>query len=71
MFYIIYAVSAVVVSLYATAVMCWLGVSWGHGTDVPRTGMCTVGFGNSTHLLLRVAGRWRSTSPRSLIREQR
>ena len=36
----------------------------GHGTDVTWTGMCTSGFGNSTHLLLRVAGRWRSTSLR-------
>ena len=33
--------------------------------------VCTVGFDNSTCLLLRVAGRWRSTSLRALIREQR
>ena len=32
-----------VVSLYTTAVMCWFSVCWGHGTDVPRAGMCTVG----------------------------
>ena len=24
------------VSLYATAGMCWFSVCWGHGTDVPR-----------------------------------
>jgi hypothetical protein len=43
--------------------MCWFGVCWGHGTDMPRTGMCTAGFGTSTRLLLRVAGRWRSNVP--------
>ena len=31
-----------------------------HVTDVPWTGMCTAGFGNSTRLLLHVSGRWRS-----------
>ena len=51
--------------------MCWSGVCEGHGTDVPWTGMCTTGFGNSTRLLLRVAGRWRSTSLTALIRKQR
>ena len=71
MSYIILAVSVVVVSVYATVVMCWFGVCWGHGPDVSRAGMCMVGFGNSTRLLLRVAGRWRSTSLRALIREQR
>ena len=70
MFYIIEAVSVVVVSPYTTAGMCWFGVCWGHDTDVSRTGMCTVGFGNSTHLLLHVTGRWRSVSLRSLIREK-
>jgi hypothetical protein len=34
MFYIIKAVSAVVVLLYATAGMCWFGVCWGHDTVV-------------------------------------
>ena len=71
MFYIIEAVSAVVVSLYATAGRCWFSVCWGHGTDVPRAEMCTAWFGNSTCLLLRVAGRWRSTSLTTLIRVQR
>ena len=28
-----------VVSLYATAGMCWFSVCWGHDTDVPRAGM--------------------------------
>ena len=37
--------------------MCSFGVCWGHDTEVSRTGMCTVGFGNSTCLLLRVAER--------------
>ncbi len=32
-------VSAVVVSLYATAGMCWFSVCWGHDTDVSRVGM--------------------------------
>jgi len=32
--------------------------------------MCTDGFDNSTCLLLRVTGRWRSTSLRSLISDQ-
>jgi hypothetical protein len=45
-------------------------VCWGHDTDVSGTGMCTTVFVNSTHLLLRVTGRWRSTSLRSLTREQ-
>ena len=40
-----------VVSLYATADMCWFSVCWGHDTDVSRAGMCTVWFGNSTRLL--------------------
>ena len=71
MFYIMYTVSAVVVSLYATAVMCWFSVCWGHGTDVSRAGMCTVGFGNSTRLLLHVTGRWRPTSLTALIKKQR
>ena len=65
MFYI----TAVVVSLYLTAGMCWFSVCWGNGTDVSREGMCTAWFVNSTCLLLRVAGRWRSTSLRTLIRE--
>ena len=47
-FYIIYTVSAVVVSLYETAGICWFGVCWGHVTDVSRTGMFTAGFDNST-----------------------
>ena len=71
MFYIILELSAVVISLHATSDMCWFSVCWGYDTDVSRTGMCTGGFGNSTRLLLRVAGRWRSTSLKSLIREQR
>ena len=29
--------------------MCWFGVCWGHFSDVSRTGMFTVGFGNSIH----------------------
>ena len=33
-------------------------------------GMCTAGFDNSTRLLLHVAGRWRSTSLTTLIREK-
>ena len=44
------------VSLYESAGMCCFGARWGHGTDVPWTGMCTAGFDNSTRLLLRVAG---------------
>ena len=51
------------------AEMRWSGVCEGHDTDVPRTGMYKDGFGDSMCLLLRVAGRWRSTSPRTLIRE--
>ena len=58
-----------VVSLYATGGMCWFSVCWGHGTDVPQAGMCTVWFVNSTSLLLRVDGRWRSTSLTTLIRK--
>ena len=27
----------------ATAGMCWFGVWWGHGTDVPRTGCARLG----------------------------
>jgi hypothetical protein len=42
-FYIIYAVSTVVVSLYATVDMCWFGMCWGHVTDVPRTGCVRLG----------------------------
>ena len=38
---------------------------------VVADGMCTVGFGNSTSLLLHVTGRWRSTSLTTLIRAQR
>ena len=37
-----------VVSLYVTVDMRWSGhssVCEGHDTDVPRTGMCTAGFG--------------------------
>ncbi len=39
--------------------MCWSGVCEGHDTDVPWTGMCTDGFGNSTCLPLRVTRRTR------------
>jgi hypothetical protein len=56
-FYSIKAVSAVVVSLYVSVDIRWSGVCEGHGTDVPRTGMYTAGFGKSTRLLLRVTGR--------------
>jgi hypothetical protein len=45
-----------------TVMMC-------HGRDVH--GVHTVGFGNSTCLLLHVVCRWRSVSLRDLIREQR
>jgi hypothetical protein len=50
-----------------TVDMCWSWVCEGNGTDVSWTGMCTVGFGNSTRLclLLRIVGRWRSTSLRA------
>ena len=49
--------------------MSWSDVFEGHDTDVLWTGMCTVGFGNSTCLLLRVTGRFRSTSLRTLLRK--
>ncbi len=42
MFYIISAVSAVVVSLHTTAGMCWFSVCWGHDTDVPRVGITSL-----------------------------
>jgi hypothetical protein len=58
------------VGLYPTADMCWFGLCWGNGTDVSRTGMCKGGFVNSTHLLVHVTGRWRSTFLRVLIREE-
>ena len=45
---------------------CWFGMCWGHDTDVSWTGCARTphdGFGNSTRILLRVSGRWRSTGP--------
>ena len=53
-------------SLYPTVGMCWFGVCWGHDTDVPRTGMCTDGFGNFFYVSL-VGGGLRPTGPSSGI----
>jgi hypothetical protein len=49
-----------VVGVIRTLLMC-------RGRDV----LGTDGFGNSTRPLLRIVGRWRSTSLSSLIRKQR
>ena len=70
-FYIISTVSAVVVSLYATGGMCWFGMCWGHVTDVSRTGCARLGSATRTRLILRVGGRWKSTSLRALLRKYR
>ncbi len=40
---ITYTASAVVVSLYVSLGILRSGVCEGHGADVPRAGMCTVG----------------------------
>jgi hypothetical protein len=43
--YVLYYISSLCSGGFtdATAGMCWFGVCWGHGTDVPRTGCARLG----------------------------
>ncbi len=45
LYYVLYYISSLCSGGFAdvTADMCWFGVWWGHGTDVPRTGCTRMG----------------------------
>ena len=54
----------------ATADMCWFGVWWGHGIDVPRTGCARLGSG-TRHVSFYVSLVGGGLRLSTLIREQR